>query len=223
MAGKLRQCRQQSALMRLVCLSCVCIGMLTFTAGRAHAGGGPFGIDHQVSLNKSGVWKPTYQDALEVGVVALGVGGALWFGNDDSLGHVFWQSVDSMALSSVAAYGSKYIFRRARPVDAPNDPNKWFSSGGNHSFPSGSVTIVSSFVTPFVVNYGRSDPWVWGLEALPAYMSVARVKNHEHWQSDVLVGWLLGSAIGYYSTTRDVPLTVEIVPHGFVVGFSKIF
>jgi len=85
------------------------------------------------------------------------------------------------------------------------------------------VTLQASFVTPFIVNYARQEPWVWALEILPAYDAAARLKSQAHWQTDVIAGWALGSAIGYWSTTRRVPLSVQILPRGLSVGFYKRF
>jgi membrane-associated phospholipid phosphatase len=182
----------------------------------AHAGG----IDHEWAFDQSGIWSRDVQLALEYGVIATTVGGAFWLGNDNELGHTFWQAADSTAISAVAAQGMKYAFGRQRP-SAGKGPNQWFSGGD--SFPSGEVTLQASFVTPFIVNYGRRDPWVWSLELLPAYDAVARVKSQAHWQTDVLAGWALGTAVGYLSTRWQTPLFVQILPRGFTVGFSKRF
>ena len=188
----------------------------------AHAGGGFLGIDHQVPLDQSGIWARKYQDALEFGVIATAIGGALWLGNDDELGHTMWQTVDSIAISSVAAELLKLSFSRARPNQG-NDPDRWFQGRCCDSFPSGEVTIQASFVTPFITNYARDYPWVWSLELLPLYDSIARLKSQEHWQTDVIAGWALGTAVGYWSTTRNTPISVQILPRGLTVGFYKRF
>jgi undecaprenyl-diphosphatase len=191
-------------------------------SGAAVAGGGPLGIDHEWSLDQSGIWGRQVQTTLEYGVVALEVGGALWLGNDDPTGHVYWQALDSTAVSSLAAEGLKLGFSRARP-DQGGNPNKWFQGHCCESFPSGEVTLQASFVTPFIAHYAATNPWVWSLELLPLYDSAARLKSRAHWQSDVLAGWALGSAIGYWSATRSTPLLVEVLPHGLTIGFSKRF
>ena len=54
-------------------------------------------------------------------------------------------------------------------------------------------------MTPFIANYGRQDPWVWALEALPVYDAFARLKSQAHWQTDVIAGWALGTGVGYWS------------------------
>jgi membrane-associated phospholipid phosphatase len=187
-----------------------------------HAGGGPLGIDQEWSLDQRGIYARHFQTGLEYGVIAVEVTGALALGNDSALGHTLWQTLDSTAVSSVSALLLKKAFGRARPSQG-NDPNRWFKGGCCESFPSGEVTVQASFVTPIIVNYRHSDPWVWALEILPLYDSIARLKSQAHWQSDVLAGWALGTAIGYWSTTRATPLTVQILPGGISVGFLRKF
>jgi len=194
--------------------------LLTLACRDAAAGGGPLGIDHEWALDQSGVWARKYQTGLEVGVVAVEVGAAAWLGNDDPLGHTFWQAIDSTAISALSAQALKYAFSRARP-DQGNDPNLWFRGRGHESFPSGEVTLQASFVTPFIADYARTHPWVWSLEALPIYDALARLKSQAHWQTDVIAGWALGTGVGYWSTHFKTPLAVRILPGGLSVGFSK--
>ena len=196
-----------------------CLGLPASQVARA---GGPLGIDHEWSLDTSGVWAQKYQNALEYGVVAVELGGGIWFGKDAPLGRTFWQSVDSTAISSLSAGILKLAFSRARPNQG-NNAAKWFQGSCCDSFPSGEVTVQASFVTPLIVNYAHSNPWIWTLEILPAYTAIARVKNQAHWQTDVIAGWALGSAIGYWSTTRETPISVQILPRGLVVGISRSY
>jgi hypothetical protein len=188
----------------------------------AFAGGGPLGIDHQWSLDQSGIWAQKYQNVLEYGAVATELVGGVYLGNDNPLGHTFWQSVDSTALSSLSAEILKLAMSRARPNQI-NNPNKWFQGSCCDSFPSGEVTVEASFVTPFIVNYARGSPWVWSLEALPLFIGIARLKNQAHWQSDVLAGWALGTGMGYWSTRREIPISIQILPHGLTVGISRSY
>jgi hypothetical protein len=64
--------------------------------------------------------------------------------------------------------------------------------------------------------YGR-------LSFLPLYDGIARMKSHAHWQTDVLGGWALGTAVGYLTTTWETPVSVMILPHGLAIGLSKRF
>ena len=77
--------------------------LLALACGTAYAGGGPLGIDHEIGFDQSGIWARKYQTALEFGVIATEIGGALWLGSDDELGHVFWQTIDSSVITGVAA------------------------------------------------------------------------------------------------------------------------
>jgi len=190
--------------------------------GLAFAGGGPLGIDSELPLDTSGIWARKYQTGIENGVIAVELAGALWFGNDDKLGHTFWQDIDSTALSGIAAQLMKYGFSRARPYQGDN-PNAWFKGSCCQSFPSGEVTLQAAFVTPIIVNYYKQAPWILALEALPVYDAIARLKSQAHWQTDVIAGGLLGTGFGYWATTRQTPLSVQILPRGVSLGFSKRF
>src|ERR1700736_5885781 len=101
-----------------------CLGLL-LVAGHANAGGGPFGIDHELALDQGGIWARKYQNGLQDGVIVLEVAGSLWFGNDDELGHTFWQTLDASVISGAGAQVLKYGFGRARPTQG-DDPNLWF-------------------------------------------------------------------------------------------------
>jgi undecaprenyl-diphosphatase len=188
----------------------------------AHAGGGPLGIDSQLPLDTNGIWSRKYQTALENGVIAVELAGALWLGNDTELGHTFWQTIDSSAFSGLAAQLLKRTFGRDRPNQG-NDPNAWFKGNCCQSFPSGEVTLQASFVTPLIINYEKTDPWIWALTALPVYDAIARLKSQAHWQTDVIAGGLLGAGFGYWATTRQTPVFVQILPRGVSVGISKRF
>src|SRR5450432_117743 len=166
---------------RLWCRVWLLLSLILPASKIARAGDGFLGIDHEVDLDQRGIWARKYQTGLEFAVIATEIGGSLWLGNDDELGHTLWQTVDSTAISSLAAEALKLSFSRARPNQG-NDPNRWFKGRCCDSFPSGEVTVQASFVTPFIANYARDYPWVWSFELLPAYDAIARLKSQEHWQ-----------------------------------------
>jgi membrane-associated phospholipid phosphatase len=194
--------------------------LLALLPAVAHAGG-PFGIDYRLGRGDTGIFNRNAQLGLEYGSVAFVAAGALILGNDDQLGHTFWQSADSAVVAGLSAQVLKYAFRRARPIQG-DDPNAWFRSG-DQSFPSGEVTLQAAWVTPFILDCYHEHPWIWSLELLPIYDGYARMKSQAHWQSDVIAGWLLGSGVGYWAAHRKVPLLVEILPGGVSVGFYKRF
>ena len=201
----------------------VLLSLATLAGGsNAYAAGGPFGIDHRLHYDNSGIWNRNNQKALMYGsILTVGVG-ALALGDDSKLGDTFWRSVDSMVITGVAATGMKYTFRRERPSQTAS-PNQWFKSSKAQSFPSGEVAAISAAVTPFIANYGQDHPAVYALALLPAYDAVARMKVRGHWQTDVLVGAALGTGIGIWSARRHSPLILGWLPGGFQVGFVHRF
>ena len=184
--------------------------------------GGPFGIDHPLAYDNRGIWARSNQDAL-IDVLLIGVaGGALWEGGEERFGRTLWQSIDATVIGGASSQVLKVAFSRARPDQGPDpDPNQWFKGHGFQSFPSGEVTTVSAVVTPLVLEYGPDHPAVYALELLPVYDGIARMKVRAHWQSDVLAGFALGSAAGWYAHRRASPLVLAVVPHALYVGLSK--
>lgn len=195
------------------------IAILAAHAPVALAGGGPIGIDYRLSYDDSGIWARSNQNALIDSMMAFVGVGALWEGGDDRLGKTFWQSVDAGVFSGVAATALKYVFSRERPSQT-SDPNRWFTGHGQ-SFPSGEVTTTSSLVTPFVLEYGRDHPAIYALELLPIYDGLARMKTRGHWQTDVLAGFALGTAAGYFLHRPGMPVILSVLPHGFEIGIRK--
>lgn len=188
---------------------------------RACAGGGPLGIDSRLTYEDSGIWARRYQDAL-IGALIVGeVGGAVWEGGEERFGRTLWQSIDASLIGGVSSQVLKYTFSRERP-SATADPNRWFAGHGAQSFPSGEVTLTSAVVTPLVLEYGRDQPAIYALELLPVYDAVARLKVRAHWQSDVIAGFALGTAAGYYAHARGgTPLVLSVMPHAIYVGLKK--
>ncbi len=186
------------------------------------AGGGPFGIDHTVPYDNSGIWARGNQEFLIDATIVTVIGGSLLLGDQDKLGDTFWRSFDSMAVSAATAQAGKWVFQRKRPSQTDN-PNEFFKGTQYESFPSGEVAAIAGAVTPFVYAYGRDYPAVYALELLPAYDAIARIKVHAHWQSDVLVGWGIGTGVGIWAARRDSPLILSWLPGGFEVGFVHRF
>ncbi len=189
---------------------------------QAQAGGGPLGIDHRLAYDNSGIWKRSNQTFVEYGTLAVVIGGALWEGGETRLGRTYWKTLDAVAIEAVSATLLKVVFTRPRPGQV-NDPDQWFKGHGRHSFPSGEVALTSAAVTPFVLEYGTDHPAVYALEALPVYDAIARMKLQAHWQSDVIAGFALGAAAGYYASRRDTPFILGVMPHQVTVGLKARF
>ena len=192
--------------------------LFVLVAGCSIAGG----IDHLVEYENSGIWKRSNQTALINILIGGEIAGALWEGGDTRLGKTFWQSIDSSAIGALSSEALKRIFTRSRPDQSP-DPNLWFQGHGHYSFPSGEVTAVTAIVSPFVFEYAHDYPAVYALELLPLYDAIARVKVHAHWQTDVLAGFALGTGTAYFAHTRESPIILGVLPHGFMLGLKAKF
>lgn len=188
----------------------------------AVAAGGPLGIDHRLAYDNSGIWQRNYQRDLFYLAMATDAGIGLWEGGNNRLGKTAWQSADATAMAGATALALKFALTRERP-SSTSSPNQWGQGFGNYSFPSGEVTVLSSIVTPYVLEYRHDNPWVYGLELLPAYDAVARMKVQGHWQTDVLGGFLLGTAFGYVAHNFKEPVTLQVLPGGFSVGLKTRF
>ena len=194
--------------------------LLPLTAGAENCGLSR--VDHIVSQDASGVWNPNLYRGIVIGLTVGEVGGAVWEGAESRFGKTMWQGIDSEIIGDVAAEAGKYIFTRARPNPQDN-PCLWFQGGSNHSFPSGEASVAAALVTPYVIEYAQDNPAAYALLLLPLYVGVGRIKNQSHWQTDVLAGWAIGGLSGWYAHSRDTPILIEILPHGFAIGLKTQF
>jgi undecaprenyl-diphosphatase len=50
------------------------------------------------------------------------------------------------------------------------------------------------------------------------------MKLQAHWQSDVLVGFALGTGAGWFMHSNpNTPYVLSVLPHGFYIGLKKSF
>jgi len=179
-------------------------------------------LDHRLAYDNHGIFYRPYQLDFEHGVMAAEGLGALWFGARSRLGRTFWQAIDASLFTAATTTAMKYAFSRARPYQS-SDPHDFFQGNCCQSFPSGEVAYQASVVTPFIAEYRKRDPWIWGLEIFPLYDAVARMKTWGHWQTDVISGFAIGTAWGIFAHEERVPFTVSVLPGGVTVGFDRRF
>ena len=151
-------------------------------------------------------------------LLAAEIGGACCWEMTMSWAHVV-ASGGFTAVSSLTAEVLKLSFGRAYGTRAAIPTNGSRVAAATAS--ERRVTLQAS-VTPFIANYARlSLDLVAG--AAPPCDAIARLKSQEHWQTDVIAGWVLGTAVGYWATTRSTPLSVQILPRGLSVGYYTRF
>ena len=151
-----------------------------------------------------------YKTLSNAGVAALvGGAGGMWV-----LGHVkrneHWSETGFLAgeaalNSLVAVEGLKYSLRRERPY--PGDGRGPFFQSGGTSFPSEHAAAAWSVAG--VIAHEYPGPFTkimaYGLASL---VSVSRVKAHQHFPSDVVVGSVIGNLVAQdiYSRHHDFEL-----------------
>jgi membrane-associated phospholipid phosphatase len=179
-------------------------------------------VDHVVSYDDSGMWNPNVYRSIVGALTIAQIGGALWEGSDTRFGKTMWQGIDAEIVSGASAAVGKRIFTRVRP-DNGGDPCLWFQGGSNYSFPSGEAAVSAALVTPYILEYGTEHPATYALLALPLYIGAARIKNQDHWQTDVLAGWAVGGLSGWFTHNLDTPIMIRLLPHGAEVGLKTQF
>ena len=112
---------------------------------------------------------PTGRRAAVTGMVAIGVSSAL------------------------VNQGGKRLFRRARPTRAEPDANRHVRMPTSTSFPSGH----SASAFAFAQAVSATMPWTGaGLRAVAFAVAYSRVHTGVHYPLDVVVGGLVGTAVG---------------------------
>jgi membrane-associated phospholipid phosphatase len=110
-----------------------------------------------------------------------------------------------IGVSTIGAGATSVVVKaatgRARPSDAPGDPNDFEPFHGDASFPSGHTTVAFAFASALSEEtQSKWVPWV----AYPAAAAVgwARIVQDQHWLSDVVAGAALGYWTGHQFDAR---------------------
>jgi len=132
--------------------------------------------------------------------------------------------LESLASAGVVAFSLRYITGRSRPFTR-DGPWKFRDSGWTHehqSFPSGHATAALALSTVLAERIGT----IWSrllFYSIGTVAAAARVRNNQHWTSDVVMGGILGIIAGLSAVGREEERTSghptsewrpKIVPNG---------
>lgn len=209
--------RLASTAFRALVLALLCLTPPVWAGGR-----GLFGLDRYDELEDVGIWSRSNQKRLDALVIGGVISMALWEGTESASGRLWWQTMDSIALSAVATETLKRITQRKRPAQS-EDPNEFFAGSKFKSFPSGETALMAAAVTPVILARADENPWNWAWLALPAYMGRARMASQGHWLSDVLAGAALGATSGWMASKREHPLMLGLTRDGVFIGIRERF
>ncbi|MDD5457158.1 MAG: phosphatase PAP2 family protein [Candidatus Margulisbacteria bacterium] len=118
--------------------------------------------------------------------------------HDDALSRFAYCAGEAVTDALFLAQSIKHVVGRARPVLTNEGPYSWFHGksdifGEYTSFPSSHATIYFSFST--VLGKAIGNEWLGDLCGLLGFSSLS---GHNHWMSDMWMGYLLGKSIGNY-------------------------
>ena len=155
------------------------------------------------------LWATTHHaawaDFLMAGLSLAGQGGLVWVvigataaGRRPHLRPLLWQVMLAVALAHVTVdLVLKPSIARSRPFEAILDARVVGARPTTYSFPSGHAAsaVAGAFVTTLMVPQARALLW-----ALAALIALSRVYVGVHYPLDVLVGALVGLAVGVFVT-----------------------
>lgn len=126
---------------------------------------------------------------------------------EDSYEDDFSKLLFSFGLTGIATNSIKYITGRERPYGYYGT-RKSNGKDDNLSFFSGHTSIAFSIGTSSAYllseRYPKNEELIWiSSYTLAISMAYLRIASDKHYFSDVLVGGLVGSAIGYFVVSRD--------------------
>jgi membrane-associated phospholipid phosphatase len=148
---------------------------------------------------------PTFygDGAFAAGASAATYVSGLAFGSEDM--HIVGRlMITSLATASITTEILKYVTGRSRPYTGASQWDfQGFKKGDeHHSFPSGHTT--AAFAMSTIVAERIDQLWArvtfYGMATLTG---IARVRDNQHWVSDVLGGALIGVASGFCAIAQE--------------------
>ena len=138
-----------------------------------------------------------------VALTTYGIGAA---GHHAKVAHIGSDLIRAQVLNGVLTNGLKLAVRRERPT------------GGPRSFPSGHTS--AAFATAAVIDghYG----WKAGLPmyALAGFVGWSRVRDRDHWLSDIIFGGTIGIIAGRTTSSTHRTSTWSVTPSRTAGGFA---
>jgi len=197
-------------------------GLIFLLASGASMGFHPYDDDIKKKIDHKKVFGGDFDNIWGDIISPYTIGGASLLGliiagaaDKPKLALAMESALESWALTMAITGGLKFTINRQRP------------NGGRYSFPSGHTSAAFSMATVLTRFYGIKA-------AIPSYLLASltgftRIDNSKHFLTDVLVGAVLGTAIGWGTSSfhkKEHPnylITPMITNHGSGLVFNKTF
>jgi len=110
--------------------------------------------------------------------------------------------IEAVTASTMVVLAGKYATARQRPYVRELPAGAATGGDDNLSFPGGHTAVAFSLATASgtvaTLHGYRHAPWVWGTGmALAAFTGYLRMAADKHYASDIIVGALIGSLVGW--------------------------
>ena len=147
------------------------------------------GEDHLAALAQ-----PLGNPGLILPALAVTWGATRWSGHPDASGAVVRIGL-SVGAAGAMALVLKEAVGRSRPSETPDDATNLHPFSGHESFPSGHAVV--AFAAAAATDRETSAGWVpWVVYPGAALLGWSRVREHQHWTSDVVAGAAIGTWVG---------------------------
>jgi membrane-associated phospholipid phosphatase len=134
--------------------------------------------------------QPFGNTGLVIPALLLTYGGARFTGHRELASSVARMGI-SIGTAGAVTLMLKEVVGRSRPLESPTDADVFHPFSGHASFPSGHATL--AFATAAALDHETSSRWVpWIAYPVAAVVGWSRVRDQEHWTSDVLAGAAIG-------------------------------
>lgn len=122
-------------------------------------------------------------------------------------------AAESYLIAGLLVRLPKFVFGRSRPeANTPADHLEWKGPGGGSSFWSGHTTTVFASASAIACMYNDKKGIQIGAYALAILAGLSRIHDEKHWSSDVLVGAVVGTAIGHLVVRNYKTRTLKVMP-----------
>ncbi len=174
--------------------------------------------DSRSGRDDASTWSDVLLGLSATAPVWLDIGAGSWLRRGDcaTAAELFGETVEALTLTMLVTEMTKVIAGRERPFQReclldPGYDDDCFDTGSRKSFFSGHTSLASAGAGLLCRNTYRREEPVWGhlgrfRNPLPCLLGVGaavatgllRIRADKHWMGDVLAGWAVGLAIGFF-------------------------
>lgn len=122
-------------------------------------------------------------------------------------------AAESYLIAGLLVQLPKFVFGRSRPQsNNPPDHLEWQGPGGGSSFWSGHTTSAFAIASVIASMYNDKKGIQIAAYTIATMAGLSRIHDQKHWASDVLVGAVVGTAIGKMVVKNYKSRSLKLMP-----------